>query len=182
MRIETGVICQNPLLASNFEKTLAPASWESVSSTFGSGWTSLSTFWLSGLRSTQIRTLPDFLGTTTIPAHHGVGSDTLEITPVFSVLSSSSATLGRRGKGTCCGVKSACGLVSGRSQMWYSLARVPRSWKTFVNFFWTLSAVVGVPTESILTARYKSVVAGSPSRLVVRWSTTKAWCLASLSL
>lgn len=52
-----------------------------------------------------MRTPLDFLGTTTIPAHQGVGSDTLEITPAFSTLSSSSVTLGWRGKGTCHGVK-----------------------------------------------------------------------------
>ena len=79
-------ICQKPLLASNFEKTLAPASCASVSSTLGSGWTSLSTLRLSGF--------------STIPAHHGVGSDTFDITPAFSILSSSSATLERRGRGT----------------------------------------------------------------------------------
>ena len=97
---------------------------------------------------TQMRTLPNFLGATTIPAHHRVGSDTLEITPAFSILSSSSATLGLRGKGTCCGVKRACGLASGRSWMWYSPARVPRPWKTFENFSWTFSAMVGAWRES----------------------------------
>ena len=49
-----------------------------------------------------MRVLPDFSGTTTIPIHHRVGSDA---TPAFSILSSSSATLGWRGKGTCRGVK-----------------------------------------------------------------------------
>ena len=70
--------------------------------------------WLK-VRSTQIRTSPDFLGTTTIQAHHGVGSNTFAITPAFSILSRSSATLGRRGRGMCRGVKSACGLALGRS-------------------------------------------------------------------
>ena len=41
----------------------------------------------SGLVALQIRTSPDFFGTTTIPAHHGVGSVTFEITPAFSILS-----------------------------------------------------------------------------------------------
>ena len=78
-------ICQNPLLASSLEKTLAPASWANVSFTLGSGCTSLSTLVLSGFKSTHIRTAPDFFGTTTIPAHYGVGSLTLEMTPAFSI-------------------------------------------------------------------------------------------------
>lgn len=47
-------ICQYLLLASSFVKTLAPANWASVSSTLGSGWTSLRTHLLGGLKSTQI--------------------------------------------------------------------------------------------------------------------------------
>ena len=47
-------ICQNPLLASNLEKIFAPLSRANVSSTFGSGCTSLSTLLFSGLRSTQM--------------------------------------------------------------------------------------------------------------------------------
>lgn len=41
-------ICQNPLLASSFVKTLAPASWVSVLSTLGSGWTSLRHYYHPG--------------------------------------------------------------------------------------------------------------------------------------
>jgi len=37
------------------------------------------------------------------PQHHGVGSLTLEMTPAFSIRSSSSATLVRSGSGTCRG-------------------------------------------------------------------------------
>jgi len=55
-------------------KTLAPARYAKVSSTFGSGCTSLRMLSLSGFKSTHMRTFPDFLGTITIPAHHGVGS------------------------------------------------------------------------------------------------------------
>ena len=169
-------ICQNPLLASNFEKTFAPASWAKVSSTFGSGWTSLSTLWLSGLRSTHILTFPFFLGTTTIPAHHSVGSVTLEITPAFSILSSSSATCDRRGRGTCRGVKIACGFASGRSWMLYSPASVPSPWNTLENRFLTSSGVVVCDwSESVLIARCRSVIPGSPNRLCLRCSTTKAW-------
>ena len=104
-------ICQNPLLASSLEKTFAPASWASVSSTFGIGWTSRSTFSLRGLRSTQMWTLQFFLGTTTIPAHRWVGLSTFEIIPKDSIRWSSSSTCGRRGSGTWRGVKSAWGLA-----------------------------------------------------------------------
>ena len=91
-------IFQSPLLASNFVKTLAHESCASVSLTLGSGCTARTTLLLSGLRSTHIRTLPDFLGTMTIPAHQGVGSSTLEITPMASMLASSSATFEHSGR------------------------------------------------------------------------------------
>ena len=92
-------ICQNPLhvLASSLLKTVTPDSCARVSSTFGSGWTSRRTFSFRGFRSTQILIAPSFFGTTTIPAHHGVGWSTLAITPNFSMRSSSSLTLERRG-------------------------------------------------------------------------------------
>ena len=57
-----------------------------ISSTFGRGWTPRSTFSLRGFKSTQIRTLPLFFGMTTIPAHHGVGSSTFEMTLMDFVL------------------------------------------------------------------------------------------------
>ena len=38
----------------------------------------------------HIRKAPDFFGTTTIPAHHGVGSYTREMMPIASILFSSS--------------------------------------------------------------------------------------------
>ena len=66
-------ICQNPLFASSFENTFAPVTWANVSSTIGMGWGSRNTLLLSCFRSTQIRTAPECFGTTTIPAHQGVG-------------------------------------------------------------------------------------------------------------
>ena len=109
--------CQSPLLASSLEKIFAPPSCASVSSTFGSGCTSLSTDLFSGFRSTQMRTFPDFFGTTTIPAHHGVSSVTLEIILSFSMQFSSSMSFGLRGSGTFLGVNSANGFASGWSLM-----------------------------------------------------------------
>ena len=66
-------ICQNPLFASSLVNTVAPASLPKVSSTEGMGCNSLKTLLFNGFKSTQILTSPDFFGTTTIPAHQGVG-------------------------------------------------------------------------------------------------------------
>ena len=98
-------ICQNPLFASSLLNKRAPVSWASVSSTFGNGWMSRRTLVLKGLRSIQMRTAPFFLGTTTITAHHSVGSSTFEITPISSIRLSSSMTFALRGMGTCRGVQ-----------------------------------------------------------------------------
>ena len=71
-------ICQNPLFASSLVNILASVSCARVLSTLGSGWTSLRTLLLRGLRLTHILTPPDFFGATTIPAHQGVGTSTLD--------------------------------------------------------------------------------------------------------
>ena len=118
-------ICQKPLLASNLLKTAAPANCAKVSSTLGIGWTSRSTLSLSGLRSTQMRTAPLGLGTTTMPAHHGVGSSTLEMTPRFSIRCNSSLTFWRSGMGTLRGVYIACGWAPSRN----FFAKVPQTFK-----------------------------------------------------
>ena len=70
-----------------------------------------------GFKSTQMRTVPFFFGTATIPAHQGVGSSTLEMTPNSSILFNSSVTLGRNGKGIFLGVDNAYGIASGSSCM-----------------------------------------------------------------
>ena len=95
-------IYQKPLLASSLVKTLAPVSLARISSTFGRGWTSHRTLSLSGLRSTHIRMAPYFLGTTTIPAHHRVGSSILVMIsmPMDSIWFSSSMTFWWSGSGT----------------------------------------------------------------------------------
>ena len=59
-----------------------------------------------------MRIAPSFLGATTIPAHHGVGSSTFLITPIDSIRSSSVLTLGRSGIGMCLGVNSEKGVAS----------------------------------------------------------------------
>ena len=74
-------ICQNPQLASNFVKYFAPPSYASVASTEGKTCRSQHTLTFSLFKSTQILTFSFGFGTTTIPAHHSVGSVTSVITP-----------------------------------------------------------------------------------------------------
>ena len=66
--------CQNPIVASRVENTVAPANLGAMSSRFGSmvrgGFTDL----FNLLKSAQILTFPDFLTTGTIGAHQSVGS------------------------------------------------------------------------------------------------------------
>ena len=64
-------------------------------------------FSFSLVRSTQMRTLSLVLGTTTIPAHHSVGSSTLEMMSSCSIRESSSFTFDKSGMGTLRGVLSA---------------------------------------------------------------------------
>ena len=67
------------------------------------------------VKSTQILTEPDDFGTTTIPAHHGDGSLTGEMTPMVCIRSSSSSTFLRNGMGTLQAVCNAYGGASGLS-------------------------------------------------------------------
>ena len=72
-----------------------------------------------GVRSTQV--LGGFfpgLGTRTIPEHYSVGSVTLEITPMSSILFNSVCTASLRGKGTLLGAERATGMAPWSSSMW----------------------------------------------------------------
>ena len=100
-------ICQNPLLASNFENIFAPVNCARVSSTRGNGCISLCTHLLRGFRSTHIRMDLFCFGTTTIPAHHSVDWSTFDITPISSIRFNSCCTFLRNGSGTCLGEKIA---------------------------------------------------------------------------
>ena len=111
-KLSASGVCQNPQLASSLLKTVAPASCARVSSTVGKGCTSCKTLSFSGMKSTHMQTEPDF---TTMPAHQGVGSSTLDMTPRDSICSSSSWTFLLGGSGTFLGVKSVNGLGSGFS-------------------------------------------------------------------
>ena len=71
-------ICQNPELASNLEKCLAPPSCAKVLSTEDRMCHSRQTFAFNFVKSTHILTLPTGFGTTTIPAHHSIGSVTFD--------------------------------------------------------------------------------------------------------
>ena len=58
-------------------------------------------FTFNSFRSTQIRTVLSFFGTTIIPQHYSDGPSTLVITPRLSILANSSLTFSRKGRGTC---------------------------------------------------------------------------------
>ena len=55
---------------------------------------------------------------------------TLEITPIASILFSSSVTLEQSGSATCRGVNREYGFASGVSFILYSSPRLPNPWKT----------------------------------------------------
>ena len=93
-------ICRNPELASNFVKYFAPPSWASVVSTEGKTCRSRHTLAFNLVKLTQILTFPFGFGTTTIPAHHSVGSVTSVITPILTIRSISSFTFGSSGTAT----------------------------------------------------------------------------------
>ena len=116
-------ICQNPLFASSLLNIAAPVSWARVVSTFGIGCTSRRTFSFSGFMSTQICTAPEAFGTTTIAAHHGVGSVTRDITPRFF---NSVCTFGLKARGMFLGVHKANGCASCFSWILYSCVNVPK--------------------------------------------------------
>ena len=118
--------------------TVAPASCARVSSTLGSGCTSRSTLSFRGLKPTRILTDPNFFGTTAMPAHHGVGSSTREITPSDSMHVSSSCTFFLRGKGTFCGVKRAQGLALGLSL----ISKLLRMWVMSTNVYISVNPAV----------------------------------------
>ena len=78
------------------------------------------------VKSTHIRTFPLLFGTTTIPAHHSVGSSTLRITPNSCIRFSSYSTLDLSGMGIRLGVARTYGLASAFNTILYSPSIVPR--------------------------------------------------------
>ena len=108
-----------------------------------------------GLRSTQILIATDCLGTTTIPAHQGVGWETFSITPITSLYLCSSWTLRQKGIGT-------YGLALSLSFISYSSPNVPSPLNTFEKCYSCHSLQPQVTYS--LSMRCKEVMAGSPSR------------------
>ena len=78
-----------------------------------------------------------------MPAHQGVGSLTLEITPIDSIRLSYSCTRWRSGMGTFLGVYSEYGVASSFSFILYGSPNVPRPLKSFGNNFRKSCSPVG---------------------------------------
>ena len=111
-----------------------------------------------------MRIAPSFLGATTIPAHHGVGSSTFLITPIDSIHSSSVLTLGRSGIGMCLGVNSEKGVASAFRWISYGSPRLPSPLNT--DGYSVLIVVCVSSIVSILTAKPRAVIAGRPSQKI----------------
>ena len=129
-----------------------------------------------------MRIAPFFFGTTTIPAHHGVGSSTFEMTPIDSIRSSSSLTFGRNGRGTCLGAYREWGVAPDFRWISYSSPRFPSPWNSDGNCSMMslgISAVaigVSISVASTRMASPRAEIAGSPKRFVLRPSTTNTCC------
>ena len=91
--------CQKPEFASSFENILASDNCPRVYSTEGISCRSRRTLSFSFVKSTQILT-SSFFRTTTMGAHQSVGSSTLTITPVSSIILSAFFVLSISGKAT----------------------------------------------------------------------------------
>ena len=172
-------ICQKPLLASSSLKSDVPANCARVSSTWVMGNVSHRMHSLRGFKSTQILTSPDRFGTTTIPAHHEVGSVILVVTPKASIRSSSSRTFSRRGRATLCGEYREYGMALSFNQMMYSSFMLPRPSNTFGNCRTTSSSVLTAFTRQ---RSWRAIMAGSPNKLAWRSLTTKTLCFVCLCL
>ena len=142
------------------------------------GYVSRRTFSLRGFKSTQILMSPDRFGTTTMPAHHEVGSVTLLITPIFSIRSSSSRTFLRKGRVTLRGVYGVCGTAFGFRQIVYSSPMLPRPSKTFGKSLTMSSSVEPLVMASTRQSNCRAVREGRPNRLTCRSFTTYTLCLA----
>ncbi len=160
--------CQKPILASNLLNTVAPASMPRVCSTEGRINFSLHTDSFILVKSTQMRTVPAFFGTTTIPAHQSVGSSILVITPIFSIRSISSFTFPRSGRGILHGAWREKGTASGFNLIEYGLRTRPKPLHRFGYCCFTDSMVM----LSTLLTSWSCSMAGLPSSAVCRSFTT----------
>ena len=126
---------------------------------------------LRGFRSTQIRTVPSFLGTTTIPAHQGAGTSTLEMTPKDSMHDSSSFTFLRSGSGMFLGVCRVKGVASGLRQIWNSPLSVPRPENRAINWVVMSPRSLG----SVVTF----ILAFMADGFFCRTGATRVWALST---
>ena len=154
----------------NVVNILAPVSWSSVMSTFGSGCTSLMTDLLSGLRSQH--------------TGGGVGSETFEITPASSILFNSAST-------QCGGVatehirvcKQHVVLHLDRGVNIIFSRHCSKSLKYFRESLYGKditvldeSLIEGLLTVSTFLPICKAMMAGRPSKLFPRSSITNTCC------
>ena len=114
-------ICQKLLLAYNFMDTLLSPSIAKLSLTEPMGRTSSLTVLFSSVKSTQIRTCPLALGTSTLPEHNYVRTVTGEMTPCCNIESISYFPLGSNECGILLGVFKHTGSTSGLSLIWCSV-------------------------------------------------------------
>ena len=176
------LICQNPEFASSFEDTCAPWSWANVCSTEGSMCLSLRILWFNLVKLTHIhpvRTFPLLFGTTTIPAHHSVGSSTLQITPNSCIHLSSCSTLDLSGMGILLGVASAYCLASGFKMILYSPSIVPRPWNS--SECWSRMVCLFKSIVLIMLTKCRAVMAGQPIKGLHSPLTTNMSWSAELS-
>ena len=135
--------CQNPLLASSFEKTLLLPNFSRLSLTDDIGCTSRCTDLFRWVRSTLILTVPFAFCTGTMPEHHLVGTVTGEMISCRTMDSISDLICGRRGCAIFRAVYRQTGVASAHSVMWCSVFSLPMPLKSDPNsalmFSWTLS-------------------------------------------
>ena len=120
-----------------------------------------------GLRSTQIRINPDGFGTTTMAAHHCVGSFTWDIIPSLSICCISSLTFSRNGSGMFLGVNRQNGLASGYSLIVYSPLNIPSQENSFgycSGMLWVMAFMPVMISSALMT--------GKPNKLLVTSETT----------
>jgi len=123
-----------------------------------------------------MRTDPEGLGTTTIAAHHCVGSSTREITPSFSIRCISCLTFSRSGSATFLGVNRQNGLASGFNLIVYSPLNVPSPEKS-------VGYCSGILVMEFIPVMISSaLIAGNPNRLFCKLCITNTLSKLDLPL
>ena len=128
-------------------------------------------------KSTQMLTEPDFLGTTTMPEHQGVGLSERDITPSDSICPSSSCTFFLKGIGTTRGVNKANGLASGARLILKLSGNVPRPVKIALS-----GSLVRSSIASTTVSMFSDWMAGRPKRFCCKFLTTYSLFLSDRPL